>query len=391
MTDPWEAQREALGAFIREQRKRANLSLRQLAELTSLSNPYLSQVERGLHQPSVRVLKALSGALNVSAETLPGPGRPDRRDDHRGQRGYGHPRAERPGHRAGHRRGPTPRRRPEGRPDRRLPQHARLGAPRARRRPPSRRRPQSPRASRRHHVPQPQQRRGHPVLPAGRPRRRSRDLRDRGIDVPGQPAVRRGVGPHVDHDRSAPASKRRPDQPRPPRRHQHLGETASQPPRSTVREWHTVTVASRAISNCATGLPTTAEHHRPPPAQRHLVMIQKRQHRLGGRREARQPGHQPPQRKPDRPVHVLGRIDETRQLSQPRPARQRRLQHDAMDQRVSLSAISATRMLHGGVPQPGPVRLSRGQVGDVAGDAHLGRGPRQRPHVPGAGLVAGQR
>jgi len=70
VTDPWEAQREALGAFIREQRKRANLSLRQLAELTSLSNPYLSQVERGLHQPSVRVLKAISGALNVSAETL---------------------------------------------------------------------------------------------------------------------------------------------------------------------------------------------------------------------------------------------------------------------------------------------------------------------------------
>jgi transcriptional regulator with XRE-family HTH domain len=70
MSDPWEAQREVLGAFIREQRKRANLSLRQLAELTSLSNPYLSQVERGLHQPSVRVLKALSGALNVSAETL---------------------------------------------------------------------------------------------------------------------------------------------------------------------------------------------------------------------------------------------------------------------------------------------------------------------------------
>ena len=70
MTDLWEAQREALGAFIREQRKRANLSLRQLAELTSLSNPYLSQVERGLHQPSVRVLKAISDALNLSAETL---------------------------------------------------------------------------------------------------------------------------------------------------------------------------------------------------------------------------------------------------------------------------------------------------------------------------------
>ena len=70
MTDPWEAQREVLGAFIRDQRKKANLSLRQLAELTSLSNPYLSQVERGLHQPSVRVLKAISGALNLSAESL---------------------------------------------------------------------------------------------------------------------------------------------------------------------------------------------------------------------------------------------------------------------------------------------------------------------------------
>ena len=46
------------------------LALRQLAELTSLSNPYLSQVERGLHEPSVRVLKAISDALNLSAETL---------------------------------------------------------------------------------------------------------------------------------------------------------------------------------------------------------------------------------------------------------------------------------------------------------------------------------
>jgi transcriptional regulator with XRE-family HTH domain len=70
MTDSWHDRREALGAFIRTQRKMANLSLRQLAELTSLSNPYLSQIERGLHQPSVRVLKAISDALNVSAETL---------------------------------------------------------------------------------------------------------------------------------------------------------------------------------------------------------------------------------------------------------------------------------------------------------------------------------
>ena len=70
MKDPWLAQREALGAFIRTQRQMANLSLRQLAELTHLSNPYLSQIERGLHQPSVRVLKQISDALNLSAGTL---------------------------------------------------------------------------------------------------------------------------------------------------------------------------------------------------------------------------------------------------------------------------------------------------------------------------------
>jgi len=61
---------EALGAFIRRQRQLANLSLRQLAERTKLSNPYLSQIERGLHQPSVRVIRLISDALNVSAETL---------------------------------------------------------------------------------------------------------------------------------------------------------------------------------------------------------------------------------------------------------------------------------------------------------------------------------
>ncbi len=70
MTEPWDKQMEALGAFIRSQRQLANLSLRQMAELTSLSNPYLSQLERGMHQPSVRVLKLISGALNVTAEML---------------------------------------------------------------------------------------------------------------------------------------------------------------------------------------------------------------------------------------------------------------------------------------------------------------------------------
>jgi transcriptional regulator with XRE-family HTH domain len=70
VTEQWDKQMESLGDFIRSQRKLANLSLRQLADLTSLSNPYLSQLERGMHQPSVRVLKAISGALNVSAERL---------------------------------------------------------------------------------------------------------------------------------------------------------------------------------------------------------------------------------------------------------------------------------------------------------------------------------
>ena len=70
MNDPWKSQMEALGSFIRTQRKLADLSLRELAEMTEVSNPYLSQLERGLHQPSVRVLKAIADALNVSAETL---------------------------------------------------------------------------------------------------------------------------------------------------------------------------------------------------------------------------------------------------------------------------------------------------------------------------------
>jgi len=59
-----------LGGFIRAQRQMANLSLRQLSELAKVSNPYLSQVERGLHEPSMRVLKSIGEALNLSAETL---------------------------------------------------------------------------------------------------------------------------------------------------------------------------------------------------------------------------------------------------------------------------------------------------------------------------------
>ncbi len=63
-------QLQALGAFIRAQRQQAEMSLRDLAEKTNVSNPYLSQIERGLHEPSVRVLKSIAEALNVSIETL---------------------------------------------------------------------------------------------------------------------------------------------------------------------------------------------------------------------------------------------------------------------------------------------------------------------------------
>jgi transcriptional regulator with XRE-family HTH domain len=70
MPEPWDGQMEALGSFIRSKRKLANMSLRQLAERTRLSNPYLSQIERGLHQPSVRVIRLISDALNLSTETL---------------------------------------------------------------------------------------------------------------------------------------------------------------------------------------------------------------------------------------------------------------------------------------------------------------------------------
>jgi transcriptional regulator with XRE-family HTH domain len=63
-------QRQALGAFIRSQRELANLSVRRMADLAEISNPYLSQIERGLHEPSVRILRSIAEALNLSAETL---------------------------------------------------------------------------------------------------------------------------------------------------------------------------------------------------------------------------------------------------------------------------------------------------------------------------------
>jgi transcriptional regulator with XRE-family HTH domain len=63
---PW----DAFGSYLRNQRHLAQLSLRQLADLTNVSNPYLSQIERGLHQPSVAIIKALAAALNLSVSDL---------------------------------------------------------------------------------------------------------------------------------------------------------------------------------------------------------------------------------------------------------------------------------------------------------------------------------
>lgn len=63
-------QKELLGEFIKSQRKLAQLSLRDLAERTNISNPYLSQIERGLHEPSVRILRSIAKALNLSLASL---------------------------------------------------------------------------------------------------------------------------------------------------------------------------------------------------------------------------------------------------------------------------------------------------------------------------------
>ncbi|WP_105974755.1 helix-turn-helix domain-containing protein [Streptomyces geranii] len=59
-----------LGEYLREQRRTAQLSLRQLAEAAGVSNPYLSQIERGLRKPSAEVLQQVAKALRISAETL---------------------------------------------------------------------------------------------------------------------------------------------------------------------------------------------------------------------------------------------------------------------------------------------------------------------------------
>ncbi|WP_280716253.1 helix-turn-helix transcriptional regulator [Kitasatospora sp. MAP5-34] len=60
----------SLGEYIRDQRRNAQFSLRQLAEAAGVSNPYLSQIERGLRKPSAEILQQIAKALRISAETL---------------------------------------------------------------------------------------------------------------------------------------------------------------------------------------------------------------------------------------------------------------------------------------------------------------------------------
>ena len=59
-----------LGAYIRQQRERSKMSLRRLADRAGISNPYLSQIERGLRKPSAEILKSLARALSVQAESM---------------------------------------------------------------------------------------------------------------------------------------------------------------------------------------------------------------------------------------------------------------------------------------------------------------------------------
>ena len=68
-TDPADRLRD-LGSFIREQRSSSRLSLRRLSELAGISNPYLSQIERGLRRPSAEILQQIAKGLAISAETL---------------------------------------------------------------------------------------------------------------------------------------------------------------------------------------------------------------------------------------------------------------------------------------------------------------------------------
>jgi transcriptional regulator with XRE-family HTH domain len=70
MAADFETRLADLGTFIRDQRRNARLSLRKLSEAAGISNPYLSQIERGLRKPSAEILQSIARGLRISAETL---------------------------------------------------------------------------------------------------------------------------------------------------------------------------------------------------------------------------------------------------------------------------------------------------------------------------------
>lgn len=70
MSTSWNHEKGAVGAYIRQQREIARLSLRELSRLSEVSNAYLSQIERGLHEPSLRVMRSVADALSIPLEDL---------------------------------------------------------------------------------------------------------------------------------------------------------------------------------------------------------------------------------------------------------------------------------------------------------------------------------
>lgn len=83
-------QRNLMGAYIRQQRRLADLSMRQVSGMVGISNPYLSQIERGLRAPSEAVAAGIATALGLSVEELYGQAEPSERNDREGESGDAH-------------------------------------------------------------------------------------------------------------------------------------------------------------------------------------------------------------------------------------------------------------------------------------------------------------
>jgi transcriptional regulator with XRE-family HTH domain len=96
--DPWQPQADTLGGFIRMQRQLAHLSLREMAAMTAVSNAYLSQVERDLHQPSLKVMQSIADALGIPTTDLlrqAGVAEPEKTSATSSAEDSGHPDTER--------------------------------------------------------------------------------------------------------------------------------------------------------------------------------------------------------------------------------------------------------------------------------------------------------